>query len=121
MKKIIVLIVILSAQLVLSQTKITTTKYKHGYNGIDFVVKNNEGTVVVSTYNAKIAIKDEIAEKIYSLYNEKKNSCDKEITLVTKDAVVKGKYKIERKNKLVALNFIYERIEWNSGLVEISE
>ena len=111
----------MATNVIFAQQKTRTVTYKHGQNGIEFIVKNDDGMVVVSTFNAKIAIKDDIAEKVYALYQTKKIKPNQVVTIKGKDATVTGRFAFEKKDKLTSVDFIYERVEWNSGLVEVSE
>jgi hypothetical protein len=120
MKKIIFL-ALLATNAIFAQQKTKPVTYKHGQNGIEFIVKNSDGMVVVSTFNAKVTIKDEIAEKVYALYQTKKVKPNQVVTIVGKNATVTGRFAVEKKDKLTSVDFIYERVEWNSGLVEVSE
>ena len=67
MLKPTIISLLMASQLVFSQKKPATT-YKYGYNGMELIVKNNKETIIVSTFNSKKAIKDEIALKIYDMY-----------------------------------------------------
>ena len=120
MKKIVFL-ALMATTVIFAQQKTKTVTYKHGQNGIEFIVKNNDGMVVISTFKAKVTIKDEIAEKVYALYQSKKVVPNQVVTIVGKNATVTGRYAIEKKGNLTSVDFIYERVEWNSGLVEVSE
>ena len=121
MKTITLLILLLIIQLNYSQEIVEPTKYKYGRNGIVLISTSNDETVVVSTYKAKATIKDEIGEKIYELYINKQAKINDTVTIVGKDATVTGKYTIEKNGTLTTVSFIYEKVEWNTGLVEVSE
>jgi DNA integrity scanning protein DisA with diadenylate cyclase activity len=99
------------------QKKITT--YKNGYNGMEYIVNSNSETTIVSTFNSKHKIKDEIAENVY---NEiKKCQLNNGDTLIIKidKAIVTGKCYFQKKGKLTAINFYYEKVEWASGDTEL--
>ena len=120
MKKFIFLALI-ATQVLFAQQKAKQTAYKNGQNGIELIVKNNDKMIVVSTYKAKVTIKDEIAEKVYALYQSKKAQPNQIVTIEGKDATVTGRYAVESKDNLTSVNFVYEKVEWNTGLVEVSE
>lgn len=120
MKKII-LLALLASNAIFAQQKEKPVTYKHGQNGIEIIAKNDDGMVVVSTYNAKVTIKDEIAEKVLALYQSQNIKPNQTVTIVGKEATVTGTYAIEKKDNLTSVKFIYEKVEWNSGLVEVSE
>ena len=124
MKKITLFILLIAFQFVSAQenklknNQITT--YKYGYNGMEYIVTSNKETIIVSTYNSKKDIKDEIAQKIYAFYKDN-NTIKTGETLTIKGDVAKvtGKYIVTKKGKLVAVEFYYEKIEWDSGLTEL--
>lgn len=86
---------------------------------MELIVTNSTSTVIASTFNSKIAIKDEIAEKVYENFKENKTQIGDTITINGNDDKVTGKYYIKTKCKLTAVELYYEKIEWNSGLTEI--
>ena len=120
MKKII-FFALLATQVLVAQQRSKPVHYKYGQNGIEFIVKNNNNMVVVSTFKAKVTIKDDIAEKVYALYLNEKIKPNQVVTIKGKDATVTGRYAVEKKGNLTSVDFIYEKVEWNSGLVEVSE
>ena len=42
--------------------------YNYGHNGMEFVAREGKGMIIVSTYNSKMTIRQDIAYKIYQLY-----------------------------------------------------
>lgn len=86
---------------------------------MEIIAKTKKNVVIVSTFNAKMTIREEIARKIYSLYAENKLEDNKKYTIAGKEANVTGNCIIRKKNNLIAIDFYYEKIEWYSGLVEI--
>lgn len=92
--------------------------YKFGQNGIELILKTDLGTDVISTYNAKMTIKNEIARNFYLRYLNNEVKSDSTIVVVGKEAKVTGKCKIIVKNKMTSINFYYEKVEWASGLIE---
>jgi hypothetical protein len=56
------LITLFLVQFSFCQVSIST--YKYGYNGMELIVKSNNETIIISTFNSKKAIKDEIAQKL---------------------------------------------------------
>jgi hypothetical protein len=119
--KNLIFLAMLTSQVLLAQQTTKTVTYKHGQNGIELIAKNSDGMVVVSTYNAKVSIKDDIAEKVLALYQNNNIDPYKTVTIVGKEASVTGTYAVEKKDNLTSVKFIYEKVEWNSGLVEVSE
>ena len=129
MKKLIYLSVLLLSQFGFSQaqaksetskTDSSSATYDRGINGIEFIIPSETGTVVVSTFNAKPMIKNNIAQKVYMYFkNNTSLASGDTIKIVGADADVTGKLFVEKKGKLTSLNFHYEKIDWKSGLVEV--
>ena len=127
MKKLFYLSILLVAQFGFSQSKNESTKsdsqsatYDRGINGIEFIIPSEAGTIVVSTFNAKPMIKNNIAQKVFTYYkNNASLASGDTIRIVGADADVTGKLFVEKKGKLTSLNFHYEKIDWKSGLVEV--
>lgn len=121
MKALNIFMLLLVTQQSYCQEKVEPTKYKYGRNGIVLISTSDNETIVVSTYKAKATIKDEIGEKIYEMYINNQAKINDIVTITGKDATVTGKYTIEKKGTLTTVSFIYEKVEWNTGLVEVSE
>ena len=117
LSRILFMSAILLSQIAVSQAP-KKEFYKNGQNGIELISQSKSGTVVISTYNAKMTIKDEIAQSFYQKYLKNEVKSDSIMTIVGKTAKVTGKCKIVKKAKLTSVNFYYEKIEWASGLVE---
>jgi len=98
-------------------TKVET--YNYGQNGMELVARSKKGVIIVSTFNSKMTIRQDIAKKLYDLYLENKLQNNKKITVNGAEADVTGKCVIRRKNSLTAVDFYYEVVDWNSGLKEI--
>ncbi len=113
----LILIVVLISQLSIAQSP-KKEFYKNGQNGIELISQSKSGTVVISTYNAKMTIKDEIAQNFYQKYLKNEVKSDSIMVIVGKTAKVTGKCKIVKKAKLTSVNFYYEKVEWASGLIE---
>lgn len=118
MKKIIFSLFLLS-QVTFSQQNLKTESYSFGQNGMELVAKSKQSIVIVSTFNAKMTIREEIARKIYSMYAENKLENNKKYTIAGNEANVTGNCVIRKKNNLIAIDFYYEKVEWYSGLIEI--
>jgi hypothetical protein len=120
MKKIIFLLLVTST-IGFAQTKKKPVKYKYGQNGIELIVNKNAETIVVSTFQAKVKIKDEVAEKVYAYFKANPKIVKEEITIEGLTASITGIYSVKRKGKLTSVDFRYEKVEWKNGLVEVSE
>ena len=118
MKKLILSILLLT-QVAFAQEKKKIETYSFGQNGMELIAKSSKDVVIISTFNAKMNIREEIARKVYSLYAENKLETNKKYTISGNEASVTGKCVIRKKNNLIAIDFYYEKIEWYSGLIEI--
>lgn len=118
MKQLIFSIVLLT-QLSFSQDRSNIKTYSFGQNGMELIAKSSKNVVIISTFNAKMSIREDIARRVYSLYSENKLENNKKYTIFGKEANVTGSCIIRKKNNLIAVDFYYEKIEWFSGLVEI--
>ncbi len=93
--------------------------YNYGQNGMELVARSKKGVIIVSTFNSKMTIRQEIARKLYDLYLANKLQTNKKITVEGSEADVTGKCIIRKKNSLTAVDFYYEVVDWDSGLTEI--
>ena len=118
-KKLVFFIVLFCTQLSFAQKNKEPQYYTNGQNGIQFIAQSKKGTVIVSNFNAKMTIREDIARKVYELYLKKKIKANEIITVNGKEAKVIGKFEIAKKGKLTNLNFYYQKVEWKNGLVEI--
>lgn len=117
--KNLLLLVIFTTHLSFAQDKVST--YKFGQNGMELIARSPSGTVIISTFNAKMTIRQDIARKIYDLYKDHKISGNTRLTVYGKEAKVMGKCYIKTKNNLTSVEFYYEKVNWNNGLVEVYE
>ncbi|MDN3677953.1 hypothetical protein QWY90_11600 [Flavobacterium paronense] len=98
-------------------TKMQT--YSYGHNGMEFVAREGKGMIIVSTYNSKMTIRQDIAYKIYQLYANDRLTSGPKTTICGDEADVTGKCIIRKKDNLISLDFYYELVEWKSGLKEM--
>ncbi|MFY0482415.1 hypothetical protein ACI6PS_07390 [Flavobacterium sp. PLA-1-15] len=96
-----------------------TATYDYGHNGMELVATKSNETVIINNFNAKMTIREDIAEKLLDLYNANGLITDTDITVIGDEAKVNGKIIIQKKDKLTSVNFYYEKVEWNSGLTEV--
>ncbi|WP_396212354.1 hypothetical protein [Flavobacterium sp.] len=120
MRKIVFLYFLVS-QFALSQSKSAPVIYKYGQNGIELIAKNNNETIVISTFQAKVTIKEEIAAKLFSYYQQNKDKESGVITIEGDKAKITGTYTVKKKGTLTSVDFRYDKVEWQDGLVEVSE
>lgn len=123
MKKIIAIMLLATFQLVSAQSNKKITTYKYGHNGMELIVTSKKETIIISTFNSKLELKEDIAKKVYNYYRDnKEDEClTKGHLLIINgaDAKVTGKCLVTKKGKLIAVEFYYEKIEWNTGLTEL--
>ena len=110
---------LLASQLAFCQQAIKVETYRYGCNGMEYIANSKKGTIIVSTFNSKSQIRQEIARKIYALYVADKLKSNTSLTVKGDNADVIGKCVIRKKDMLTTVNFYYEKICWYSGLVEI--
>jgi hypothetical protein len=122
MKKIIILLLLITFKFVSAQNKEIAT-YKYGHNGMELIITSKKETIIISTFNSKLELKQDIAEKVYNYYKENKDNESLTnghmLTIDGVDAKVTGKCLVTKKGKLIAVEFFYEKIEWNNGLTEL--
>ena len=118
MKKIIVFLFFIT-QFAFSQEIKRFETYKHGQNGMELVARSKKETVIISTYNSKMNIRQEIAKKLYAMYLQDKVFTENTLTIDGENAKVTGKCVVRKKNDLIVVDFYYETVQWNSGLTEI--
>ena len=111
--------IMLLCQVTFAQEKKVFDTYNYGQDGIEYIVKTKKSTVIVSTFNAKLNIRQEIAQKIYLLYAENKLESDKVYTIIGDEANVTGNCIIKKKDTLTSIEFFYEKVDWKSGLTEL--
>jgi hypothetical protein len=92
--------------------------YKYGYEGIQFMGKINDSTIVYSHSMAKPIAEKGVGSYICQLYTKSRIPGGK-LVICAKNAEVQGNLTITRKDKLVLLLFTYTKIIWNDGTVEI--
>lgn len=115
--KNLLFLVVFTYSLSYAQSKPIT--YQHGQNSMELIAKTQAGTVVVSTFNAKMTIRQDIAQKIYSLYQQNKIKHNTVVTVLGKEAKVIGKCFIKKKHNLTSIEFYYDKVFWHNGTVEV--
>ena len=119
MRKII-LILLLSTYCTYAQSSKKVEPYNYGKNGIEYIAKSKSGkTIIVSTFNSRPTIKDEVAVNVFNYFREKAPHDGDKLTILASGAVVKGTCYIKVKDKLTSVEFHYETVEWNTGLTEV--
>lgn len=119
MKKLVLSLITLSCFAFSSIEDPNVTTYSYGHNGMELVARSKKGTIIVSTFNSKMTIRQDIANKVYALYIANKLETNKKVTVKGTDANVTGKCIIRKKKDLTAVDFYYETVEWNNGHKEI--
>ena len=104
--------------LVNAQQKSEIKTYNYGHNSIEIISKQKDSTIIVSTYNAKMDIRKEIAQEILNLYLDKKLKNNKSQIIIGKEASITGDCIITQKGTLTSIEFFYEKVDWKHGLTE---
>ena len=115
--KNLLLLVIFTTHLSFAQDKVST--YKFGQNGMELIARSPSGTVIISTFNAKMTIRQDIAYKLYTLYQQNRIKHNAIVTVLGKEAKVIGKCFIKKKHNLTSIEFYYDKVFWNNGTVEV--
>ena len=115
--KYLLFLVLISTQLAFSQESIRT--YRHGQNGMELIAKSKSETVIISTFNAKMTIRQDIAQRIFSLHQQNKIKHNAVLTVLGKEAKVIGKCFIKKRHNLTSIEFYYDKVFWHNGMVEI--
>ena len=102
-----------------SQIKNKISTYKFGQNGTELVAKTKNETIIISTFNSKMTIRRDIADKLFQLYRENRLETNKEFLVVGEIANVIGKCIIRKKDNLTVVDFYYETVLWDDGLTEV--
>jgi hypothetical protein len=119
MRKII-FILLLSTYCTYAQSSKKVEQYNYGKNGIEYIAKSKSGkTIIVSTFNSRPTIKDEVAVNVFNYFREKAPHDGDKITILASGAVVNGTCYIKVKDNLTSVEFHYETVEWNNGLTEV--
>jgi hypothetical protein len=109
---------LLLCKVVFAQGHLVET-YNYGQNSIEIISTTDEGTIIVSTFNAKMNIRKEIAEKILSLFLENRIKDNMKYTVEGDEANITGNCVITVKGNLTSIDFYYEKVEWKNGYTEI--
>jgi hypothetical protein len=95
-------------------------KYYFGKSGINTIISQPSGeTIVVSTFNSRPSLIKKIAEQVFAYYMSHLADWQEKTTFTVDDAVVSGTFTVKRSEKLTAIDFFYEKVEWKNGLTEI--
>jgi hypothetical protein len=101
---------------VYSQQKVVYYNYVYGYDGMEKMAKIKDSTLVYSNFNARPEIRAEVADSILIKYRNLKEGV---LVVKIKSAKIIGTLKIIKRERLILVNYYYERIEYLNGLVEI--
>lgn len=111
MKKLILSLSILVC-FAFSNEETNVTTYSYGHNGMEYIARNKSGTVIISTFNSKMTIRQDIATNIYKMYMSNLLEDNKKVTVCGSEADVTGKCLIRKKDNLTTVDFYYETVEW---------
>jgi hypothetical protein len=114
--KIIKILFLFITTFVYSQQKVVYYNYGYGYDGMEKMAKVKDSTLVYSNFNARPEIRAEVADSILIKYRNLKEGV---LVVKIKSAKIIGTLKIIKRERLILVNYYYERIEYLNGLVEI--
>jgi hypothetical protein len=98
-----------------------TEYYRYGYEGIEMFAKFKDSTIIYTQHLAKATIRKDVALVVLNLYPKRKLN-NGHLVVELPNAIVTGEIKIERAEKLVVINYYYEKVEWcDKNLIEIPE
>jgi hypothetical protein len=119
MKKVLIGLLIVTSFAFTKVGEPRVETYNFGQNGMELVARSKKCVIIVSTFNSKMTIRQDIARRLYDLYLANKLQSNKKITVEGSEADVTGRCVIRKKNSLTAVDFYYEVVDWNSGLKEV--
>lgn len=99
-----------------------TKTYRYGYNGMELIANTPKETIIISTFNSKLNLKEDIAQRIFQYYWDNLRKTANEpltITIEGQQAKVTGKCIITKRGKLTTVEFHYEKVEWPDGITEL--
>ena len=94
--------------------------YKNGYEGIQFIGRDRDSTIIYSHNMAKPIAEKGVGNYICQLYTKSRIPSGK-LVVCAQNAEVHGNLTISRKGKLVLLLFTYTKVIWNDGTIEIPQ
>ena len=115
MKKICIFFLFVTT-FVYSQQKVEYYNYGYGYDGMEKIGKVEDSTLVYSNFQARPEIRTEVADSILSKYKKLKEG---PLVVRIKSAKIIGRLKLIKQDRLILVNYYYDRIEYTNGLVEI--
>jgi hypothetical protein len=114
-------IVNVDKSIILKPTDSKIEYYQNGQNGIELIVKINEKTLIISTYDSKPSLKEEVALLLFNLYKDKIIKNDTIIKLRLEKSFVSGHCKLNITDSFTNLSFYFEKIDWFNGRTEIHQ
>ena len=115
MKKISILFLLLTT-FVYSQQKVVYYNYGYGYDGMEKIGRVADSTLVYSNFQARPEIRAEVADSVLSKYRKLKEGL---LIIKFKSGKVIGRLKLIKEERLILVNYYYDRIEYTTGLIEI--
>ena len=116
MNKLLKILVLLITTFVYSQKRVEY--YNYGYDGMESVnrVRGSDSMLIYSNYKSRPLIRREVCDSILKHYRNLKNG---NYVVTIRNSKITGTLKIIRKHNLVSVNFYYEKVEHEDGLIEI--
>jgi hypothetical protein len=115
MKKTSILFLLITT-FVYSQQKVKYYNYDYGYDGMEKIGKVGDSTLVYSNFQARPEIRAEVGDSVLIKYRKLKEG---PLVIKIKSAKIIGRLKLIKQDRLILVNYYYDRIEYTNGLVEI--
>ena len=113
MLKKLILIILLFSNLLFSQKK--RLYYNYGQDGMENVYVVKDSMLIYDNFGSRPIIRKEVGDTIVRKYHSLKNGI---YDFTIRSAKVTGRVEINRRNKLILLNFYYIKVEY-SDCIEI--
>jgi hypothetical protein len=89
-------------------------------NKLELIVKTSNGEVLI---DKSTLAQNELANKIYSTYEDESINLDETVVIKTTNATLTGKYVMEKKDNFIYISFVYEKKDLNPtiGVADVNE
>ena len=92
--------------------------YHHGYCGMVKISKKTNATTIFCDSFARPLIRYEVIDSVVSRYNQRLLESGN-LVVPIKSAIVIGRVVKREKGSLLVYNFVYEKVVYHNGLIEI--
>ena len=92
--------------------------YKYGYGGMVMIYKKTNSSTIFCDSLARPLIRYEVIDSVLSRHNRRILEPGN-LTIPIKSAIVIGRLEKRQKNNLLVYLFVYEKVVYHNGLIEI--